>query len=115
MRILMHPDNREYFERLFEKRGPWVWDFIPPPSIDGIPVVFDRAIPPRNLREVWHPPEAERFVSYGPEDECWMRPLGLGRIEVIDEGPCYFVMNEPIFTAQINYHPPVGLTVGWPF
>lgn len=28
----------------------------------------------------WLPPTGDRFVEYGPEDEKWMRPLGLGSI-----------------------------------
>ena len=101
----MHPANKEYFQRFFTEPSPWLWDFIPPPNINGVPVIFDEAVPLNSFKEVWYPPEPERFVGYGPEDECWMRPLGLGRIELIDEGPCYFLMNEPIFTAQFNLCP----------
>lgn len=110
MRILCHPDNRVFFENL---KHDWSLDFLslaPPPNLDGIPVTFDESIPKYNFEEVWRPPKGDRFVSYGPEDEAWMRPLGLGQIDLIDHGPCYFIVDDPLYHAVINFAPPIGLS-----
>lgn len=31
------------------------------------------------FRLAWQPPRDDRLCSYGPRDEAWMRPLGLGK------------------------------------
>lgn len=38
----------------------------------------------------WKPPAGGRFIEYGPEDEHWMRPAGLGTLE-----PVFYVVDVP--------------------
>ena len=57
-----------------------------------IPIEYRSWVPPRRTRKVWHPPKGGRFVEYGPEDEHWMRPLGLGTVEEVDEGEAFYMV-----------------------
>jgi hypothetical protein len=84
--FVMHPNNAKLFPAA---KSPAA--FASP--LYGIPVHFDKAIPERKLRTKWHPPKGSRFVEYGPEDEPWMRPLGLGSVETVDDGPLIVEVN----------------------
>ena len=90
--VFAHPDSiRELMDSL---KIPSV-----PVSL-GIPTIRffdDNNLERRRIRRVWHPPHGSRFVEYGPEDEHWMRPLGLGTIEEIDEGPLLYFMSSMRF------------------
>lgn len=44
--------------------------------------------------EKWHPPAGDRFTEYGPEDEKWMRPLGLGTVRDHGLAGLYDVVDE---------------------
>lgn len=45
-------------------------------GLSAIPIYVDASIP-----KTWVPPESgSPHFSYGPEDEEWMRPLGLGKL-----------------------------------
>ena len=92
--ILTHPNNRKLLEEGLRAGRPdplddglKAWGLDP---LLGLPVRFTDTIPERNTRQDWHPPEGSRFCDYGPEDEAWMRPLGLGRIETVDLGPLFY-------------------------
>lgn len=89
-RILTHPNNR----KLIVQAASGMAIDLPECSftLDGIPVVFSEWMRERKTRDVWHPPSGDRFCGYGPEDETWMRPLGLGRLETIDDGPLFLKM-----------------------
>lgn len=50
-------------------------------NITGLQVVFDETL----VEPVWEFPK-ERFVEYGPEDECWARRIGFGR-EILKPSP----------------------------
>lgn len=88
--ILTHRANLAYFARMPNWRHS-------EELVKGFRyyVFADDMIEERDVSEIWHPPPAERFVEYGPQDEHWMRPLGLGRIERIDRGPKFYVMDFP--------------------
>jgi hypothetical protein len=72
------------------------------PAVGGVvsimPLRFQVSdlIPERDMRDQWFPPAADKFVEYGPEDEHWMRPLGLGTVEKIDMGPLILAMKDRI-------------------
>ncbi len=62
-------------------------------SLYGIPIEAMPHLPDRDMRDVWSPPAGDRFFSYGPEDESWMRPLGIGTIRQVDFGPLILKIN----------------------
>lgn len=99
-KVFVHPNNLPLIESAFDKANPSRSSaFTPLSMMVGLPVEVTGAVPERDIEEVWHPPEAERFVSYGPEDECWARPLGLGSIERIDKGPAFWIVDTPDFLS----------------
>jgi hypothetical protein len=83
--IWCHPENLERLKRELG-HGP----YFGVPLFATMPLYTSSALPRRFTKEIWHPPAESRFAEYGPEDEVWMRPLGLGRIEVKDNGPAYY-------------------------
>lgn len=87
--IIIHPNNMGYLSSL--KIGDDEGNFH---RISGIEILEDSMIPERNIEEMWEPPQPSRFVTYGPEDESWMRPLGLGTVKQIDVGPLFVEMRE---------------------
>jgi hypothetical protein len=84
MTFVMHPANRDAFDEIVAS--------VSQPAF-GCKVFMEDGAPIRSIRKKWHPPAGDRFTEYGPEDEEWMRPLGLGRIEEIDEGPVIFALD----------------------
>ena len=70
-------------------------------SLFAMPVRFSEHIPERSTKARWVPPAGDQFCEYGPEDEAWMRPLGLGTVVVEDAGPCYFKVQEPSFAVTL--------------
>ena len=89
--LLTNPHNREHlYDVMFQANPLQSMDaaFL---RFEGIPVEFHDYIPERHLVEVWEPPKG-RFIEYGPEDEWWARPLGVGDIRVEDQGPLFFLM-----------------------
>jgi hypothetical protein len=78
MTIVTHPDNIPLLRKRFEQAR-----FI---SMAGVEMSLygSKHIAPTS----WTPPKGDRFVEYGPEDEHWMRPLGLGSME-----PVFYVIN----------------------
>jgi hypothetical protein len=85
--ILTHPNNRRWLEVPAPGEKVPLVSAIP---LWGMPIRFDETIPERDVRPFWRPPEGSRFVGYGPEDEGWLRPLGFGRVEMVDCGPLFF-------------------------
>ena len=98
MSVVTHPNNRGFLQRLLPETG----QFETLGSVTGIDVIFDEAVEERDIEERWYPPPAEKFVEYGPEDEHWMRPLGLGRIERIDRGPKFVSMKIPVPVVDLE-------------
>ena len=95
----LNPKNADVLRSIVAERGP----LDPPPTpfadrLYSFPVYFSDAVPERNLHEQWCPPECDRFCDYGPEDETWMRPLGLGTIKTIDMGPLVLRIQERMRT-----------------
>ncbi len=92
-KIITHPTNRD---ALMDAIGATVYPdgmyHGLPDTLLGIPIMLNDAIPERDIEEVWHPPKDGRFTTYGPEDEDWMRPLGMGRFEYVDRGPLFFMV-----------------------
>lgn len=85
--LLIHPNNRHLFEQAVEVGKPGsVVD-----SLGGVPVRFTEAVPERITHKEWDAPPPSKFVEYGPEDEAWMRPLGLGTVRTVDEGPGFYL------------------------
>lgn len=82
--------------------------FAPFISAFSIPIRVDTSIP-----MTWVPPESgSPHFSYGPEDEEWMRPLGLGKLvptavfinrELIDSIYASFNIPEKLFSGDSNY------------
>lgn len=71
--IITHPDNRPFLDEV-RQASPGLFDH----PLYGVRVQYCEFMPPTADR--WEPPAAGRFTTYGPEDEAWMRPLGLGRM-----------------------------------
>lgn len=68
--------------------------------LGGIPFTFSPYIPERKTRKEWRPPAGDRFCEYGPEDEAWMRDLGLGYFVEVDEGPVFYAIDwDQLFRA----------------
>lgn len=72
-------------------------------SLSAIPIYVSESIPERRVTERWIPPAGDKFVEYGPEDEHWMRPLGLGMVEQIDAGPLIYSMNSNVMDRVENF------------
>lgn len=96
MVILTHPDNAAPLTRIPARNNNWTVYGVP---LEGIPILFDRSIP--QFSEAWYPPKDDRFCGYGPEDEEWMRPLGLGTLR-----------DEPLFYAMVDPSRPRRRQVG---
>lgn len=88
--ILIHPANADELNRVPCSSSD------PITELAGLRIVYSRAVPLRATKDVWHPPESDRLCVYGPEDECWMRPLGLGYVETVDDGPWIAVMENGV-------------------
>lgn len=91
----MHPNNYRKFKDAMTCANDFV--SFPSPTIQSIHdminrfnITIDKSIPEREVTTIWHPPKDGRFTSYGPEDEHWMRPLGLGWVEYINGDPVIF-------------------------
>lgn len=110
---ITHPNNRAAIESALEdanahvRRDTWS-PLAMMPSFLSIPIRFDSSLPERDIEERWRPPADSRFCGYGPEDEHWMRPLGLGRFEYIDNGPLIYKINLPMFRVLNDYGPMMG-------
>lgn len=106
--LMLHPANRKYLEEVsFPDATPLVArDFLM-----GMPYTLSEAVPERQTHEEWTPPEGSRFTEYGPEDEAWMKPLGLGTTRVVDDGPAFFLVNEPnwgLWGGSLFQRPPLS-------
>lgn len=95
--IITHPANKRYLSKLFESvRGDKQID-----KLSGTPIEFLETMPERNIERVWLPPADSRFVGYGPEDEEWMKPLGLGRMVEVDGGPLFCLIQNPAWQGRV--------------
>ena len=92
-RLLIHPNNRQYLEQMFAPAAQGGSPFTA--MIYGTEVTFSETAPERFTHEEWQPPTGDRFTAYGPEDEKWMKPLGLGTTRTVDDGPAFYLINEP--------------------
>lgn len=92
-RLLIHPNNRKHLEQMFATVERGGTPFLP--MLTGIDVTFSETAPERITHEEWDAPEGGRFAGYGPEDEKWMKPLGLGTTRVVDGGPAFYLVSEP--------------------
>jgi hypothetical protein len=95
--IYCHPENVDLLKRRFpasERGGIF-------PLFASMPVYSDHNMPKRFTQEIWHPPGASRFTEYGPEDEAWMRPLGLGHVETKDNGPAFYQIDTSMWRPMI--------------
>lgn len=95
--IVTHPNNLNLFEKVAfsgQPRGSFV--------ADGIKIITNEHVAERRISERWVPP-TEAFTEYGPEDEEWMRPLGLGTVEYIDEGPLFYEMDQSAFYMPFQF------------
>ncbi|CAB4191768.1 hypothetical protein UFOVP1229_130 [uncultured Caudovirales phage] len=72
----------------------------------SIPIRVDTSIP-----ETWVPPESgSPHFSYGPEDESWMRPLGLGKLV-----PTMVLINNSVYDQLLaSFRIPESIYVGEP-
>lgn len=106
--IYCHPENMQLLVDVFNRYT--VSPVRPAPrlltTMFGIPIHESEHVPRTAKEEVWKPPRDERFCSYSPEDEKWMRPLGLGEV-VEREYPCIWVVGKmPAF--RFNSAFPMG-------
>lgn len=74
---------------------------VPDALAGSVSIQFSPYVPARSTNERWVPPGGDQFCQYGPEDEAWMRPLGLGTVVEEDAGPCYFKVQEPSFLVTM--------------
>lgn len=93
--LMTHPNN-EYILRQVAETRDWAGFRFDVLTISDMEVQFSEVMPERQIEYKWHPPKASRFVDYGPEDEWWMRPAGLGWIERIDKGPLFVLVKKPM-------------------
>lgn len=83
--LVMHPKT---YEKASAAMGiPAGYELIPD-------VLLNDLVPQNDLQTRWVPPPAGRFTELTAEDECWARPLGLGRLETIDLGPVIYKINQ---------------------
>lgn len=101
MIILTNPNNEHILRECFPDRdaGSTIpgslsqpFDMITP-LLTGHQIRFNSAIPERDVRHDWNAPEGGRFCEYGPEDEVWMRPAGLGTTRTVDNGPLFYMLD----------------------
>lgn len=100
--IVTHPNNMGYLSSL--QIGDGEENFH---RICGIEIHEDSFMPERSIQEVWEPPQTSRFVTYGPEDESWMRPIGLGTVKQVDIGPLFIEMQDKVdhLVMEMLYEP----------
>lgn len=72
-------------------------------DLASLPLRVSPYVPARKTRKEWQPPEGGRFTGYGPEDEAWMRPLGLGTVVEVDLGPQVFEIRFPKHWADWKF------------
>lgn len=110
MILLTHPVNQTYIEDIVSHMQRMVPEIVSsgsssgPLSIYGTPfsIKYDDSMPTRNLEQVWVPPPPGKFCVYGPEDESWMKPLGVGRWQTVDHGPLFYMMDESKFRFDMK-------------
>ena len=83
--VITHPNNRRYVEETFRQQAI--------DSIFGVEIRLSESTPERKTEVVWEPPAGDRFCEYGPEDEEWMRPLGIGT-RTVDHGPLFYLLDK---------------------
>jgi hypothetical protein len=99
--LITHPDNKKFLDKALgpgSSGNPMSAHAAP---LEGMPIQFDEYLPRRNISRVWLPPEPDRFVTYDADDEAWMRPLGLGRIVEIDNGPLFCLITAPEWPGRV--------------
>lgn len=105
-----HPNNvailRQTLPELQRKPEGSFDPFTFMPVFNGIDIVTDKLLPERDIEQKWHPPASgSRFYEYGPEDEHWMRPAGLGTIKAIDKGPLFYLIDLSMLTFNFESMP----------
>lgn len=90
-----HPNNQKHLDEAIDRASS---PFIGAPHVSavlsGMEILWDRNLPERKTREEWVPP-VERFIEYEPKDAEWARPLGIGTVRVVDEGPLFIGIDSP--------------------
>jgi len=71
-------------------------EIYPSDLFAGEKVQTNKYLPERRVIEKWHPPPSERFIEYEYSDEEWLRPLWIGLVEQIDDGPLFYYVNEKL-------------------
>lgn len=94
--IITHARNGVAMVGAFLQNSKGVLDLL-----SRVDVQFVEWIPERNIVERWDPPIGGRFFCYGPEDEPWARPLGLGRVTREDRGALFFLLKGG---ARLSHH-----------
>lgn len=97
MTTYMHPDHLQALKGVCLPNSLSLGSSLETPIGDVVgqifsePIVSSYTIPKTAFFEEWEVPESKsKFYSYGPEDEAWMRPLGIGVRKV--EKEAYFQM-----------------------
>lgn len=101
MVIITHPDNEDQINEIighFNRNNPGSSGLFNVP----FSVTYNPHIPSRNIEYQWEPPEGDRFCEYGSEDEEWMRPLNIGNLRPIDNGPLFYMMDESKFNINMK-------------
>lgn len=96
--IYTHPDNLELLRREMQKSLPKrssIWD-MSMPELYGIKIRTSEVMERRKTRQQWFPPPNDRFVEYEESDHGWLKALGYGHTETIDEGPLFIEMKDPM-------------------
>ena len=91
--IICNECHRPMLEKHIGHRSPSPAEMGSPTSIYGFDLYYNESMP--KWATGWIPPEAERFVEYGPEDESWARPLGLGHIGELVGQPLFMMLGKP--------------------
>jgi hypothetical protein len=102
-KLYCHPNNKEWLlAGLYELEEPPLPVINPLPrlSVWGTDVIFSEAVPERNIRKIWHPPE-DRFVEYEESDYGWLERLGMGYYTYKDIGPALYTIEEPKWIIQL--------------
>lgn len=97
--IVTHPDNKPLLDEVVRLAGVIGFDL----SAEYRQPRYLEFMNARRYREAWQPPAENRFVAYGPEDEAWMRPLGIGRLIQVDDGPLIYRVDDRMW-PDLSYY-----------
>jgi len=98
MIIMTHPDNKKFLNQINDQFRGMASGVL---GEFDLPVRFSELMEPRDITYRWEPPTGDKFTEYGPEDESWMRPLKLGTLHPVDNGPLFINIDESAVNTNV--------------